>query len=70
MKALVILVIVIVAFLVTGLVVEAAWAWIIPDIFRGAVEQGIIPMYLEYGQALKLGFVIWFMGVFIFGGSK
>ena len=44
-------------------IVEAVlWSWVysflVPDLFAGAVEAGIFPPFLTFGQALKLSFAV------------
>ena len=35
-------------------IIKFSWGWIIPDIFPGAVEQGLISESISWGTTLKL----------------
>jgi len=48
------LVLVAVAFVLITLVVKALWAWTIPDLFPGAVEQGLVAESISWGTAMKV----------------
>jgi hypothetical protein len=41
-------------FLLVLLLVRFLWAWTIPDLFPGAVEQGLVARELSWWSALKL----------------
>ena len=43
-----------VAFVVVLLLVKALWAWTIPDLFPGAVEQGLVARSISWWTAVKL----------------
>ncbi len=43
-----------VAFLVALLVLKALWAWTVPDLFPGAVAQGLIAAEISWLTAAKL----------------
>lgn len=43
--------------LAAAAIVSVFWEWIIPDIFSGAVQQGLISTTLTFSQALKLGLI-------------
>lgn len=45
------------------------WAWIVPDVFSGAVKAGLLPESLTFVQALKLSVLIGFL-FGSFGSSK
>lgn len=49
---------VVVAFLVT-----IVWHWVVPDVFEGAVEQGILPASLSVIQAFKLSVLFTILGL-------
>lgn len=51
-----------IAVVVTLLLVKLLWAWTIPDLFPGAVEQGLIAKNLSWLSAFKLAL---FLGVII-----
>ena len=42
------------AFAVMLLVVKLLWAWTIPDLFPGAVEQGLVAGSISWWTAFKL----------------
>ena len=42
------------AFVIALLLVKFLWAWTIPDIFPGAVEQGLIAGQISWFTSLKL----------------
>lgn len=43
-----------IAFAVMLLVVKLLWAWTIPDLFPGAVEQGLVAGSISWWTAFKL----------------
>ena len=47
-----------VAFVVVLLLVKALWAWTIPDLFPGAVEQGLVARSISWLTALKIAVFI------------
>ncbi len=42
------------AFLVALLLLRWLWAWTVPDLFPGAVEQGLVAGSISWYTALKL----------------
>lgn len=42
------------AFIATLFLVKILWAWTIPDLFPGAVEQGLIVESISWVTALKV----------------
>jgi hypothetical protein len=34
--------------------ITLVWPWVVPDVFAGAVQQGILPGSLTFWQAVKL----------------
>jgi len=42
------------AFVVFLLVIKALWAWTVPDLFPGGVEQGLVARTISWGAAAKL----------------
>ena len=52
------IVIAIVAFVIALLLVKALWAWTIPDIFPGAVEQGLVAGSISWLTAIKIAIFI------------
>jgi len=49
-----VLIAVVAAFVVVLLMVKLLWAWTIPDLFPGAVEQGLVAGKIDWYAALKL----------------
>jgi hypothetical protein len=47
-------VIVVIAFFVVLLLLKLLWAWTIPDLFPGAVEQGLVAQSISWFTALKV----------------
>ena len=50
--------IIIAVFFAVPWLITLAWGWVIPDIFAGAVEQGILPAEITMVQALKLSILL------------
>ena len=48
------LVIAAIAFVLVLLAVRFLWAWVVPDLFPGAVEQGLVAGEISWYTALKL----------------
>lgn len=44
--------------LVTLLVVKLLWAWVVPDLFPGAVRQGLIAAEISWFTAFKVALVV------------
>jgi len=47
-----------IAFVVVLLLVKLLWAWTIPDLFPGAVEQGLIAARISWLAAVKIALFI------------
>jgi hypothetical protein len=47
-----------VVFLVALLLIKLLWAWTIPDLFPGAVEQGLVAGDISWFTALKLAIFV------------
>jgi len=47
-----------VAFVVVLLLLKALWTWTIPDLFPGAVEQGLVAGTISWITAVKLALFI------------
>jgi len=50
-----------ISFAISIVVFKYVWAWVVPDLFPGAVSQGLISANLSWLAALKLGALV---GVF------
>ncbi len=48
-------------FLVALLLLKLLWAWTIPDLFPGAVEQGLVAGEISWYTALKLAIFVAFL---------
>jgi uncharacterized protein YqhQ len=59
-----ILVSVIVTFVVSVIVFKFVWAWVVPDLFPGAVEQGLISASLTWLATVKLAVLLAVLGGF------
>jgi len=46
------------AFVVALLVVKLLWAWTVPDIFPGAVKQGLVAGSISWYTALKVAIFV------------
>ena len=53
-----IVVIVCVMFVVGLLLLKALWAWTVPDLFPGAVQQGLVAGSISWGTAAKVAFFL------------
>ena len=49
-----IVVIVCIVFAVGLLLLKALWAWTVPDLFPGAVQQGLVAGSISWGTAAKV----------------
>ena len=59
---------VVICFIIIGfLAIKLLWAWTVPDLFPGAVEQGLVAAHISWFSALKLsvfmGFIYSFSGI-------
>ena len=58
------LVVAFLAFVIVLLVIKVLWAWTIPDLFPGAVEQGLVAGSISWFTALKVAiFIAVLMGI-------
>ena len=53
-----ILVQVVVSFVIAVIVFKFVWAWVVPDLFPGAVDQGLISASLTWLAAVKLAVLV------------
>ena len=49
---------VVIVFVVVILLVKFMWAWTIPDLFPGAVEQGLVAGSISWLTALKVALFV------------
>jgi len=59
-----IVVIVCAMFVVGLLLIKALWAWTVPDLFPGAVQQGLVAGSISWGTAAKVALFV----AVLFGG--
>jgi len=53
------------------LIGQFVWGWVVPDVFSGAVEKGILPASITFFQAFKLSLLVsCFVGVSRSGRSS
>ncbi len=52
------------------LVIKLLWAWIIPDLFPGAVEQGLVAAEISWLTSLKLALFFGILTSATKGNSK
>ena len=53
-----ILAIIALVFLVALFLIKVLWAWTIPDLFPGAVEQGLVARDISWFTALKVAIFV------------
>ena len=53
-----VLALILLAFIVTLFLVKILWAWTIPDLFPGAVEQGLIAKEISWYTSLKVAIFV------------
>ena len=49
---------VLITFVIAVVVFKFVWAWVIPDLFPGAVEQGLVAEDLTWLAAVKLAVLV------------
>ena len=59
-----ILVSVVVTFVIAIVLFKFVWAWVVPDLFPGAVEEGLIAADLTWVASLKLAVLVAVLGGF------
>ena len=47
-----------IAFVVTLFLIKVMWAWTVPDLFPGAVEQGLVTKTVSWLTAVKIAIFI------------
>ena len=53
-----ILVTVVVTFVIAVVLFKYVWAWVVPDLFPGAVEEGLVAADLTWLASLKLAVLV------------
>ncbi len=46
-----------------AVVITLVWGWVVPDVFEGAVEQGVLPASITFWQALKFSILLTVLGL-------
>lgn len=59
------LVMFVVVSVVVMFLVKALWAWTIPDLFPGAVEQGLVAASISWWTAVKIAIFVAVLSVFV-----
>jgi uncharacterized RDD family membrane protein YckC len=49
---------VVIMFVIAVIVLKFVWAWVVPDLFPGAVDQGLISESLTWLASLKLAVLV------------
>lgn len=57
-SAVTIVVNVVVSFAVTVIIVKLVWGWVVPDIFPGAVDDGLVAGELTWMDSVKLAILV------------
>ena len=50
--------IIIVVFIIALFIIKLVWAWVVPDLFPGAVAQGLVAGSISWYTAFKLAIVL------------
>jgi uncharacterized membrane protein len=53
-----VLITVVVTFVIAVVLFKFVWGWVVPDLFPGAVEQGLVAADLTWLAALKLALLV------------
>ncbi len=61
--------VVVLAFIVGLLVVKLLWAWVVKDLFPGAVEQGLLAEKISWWTSFKIAVIIAILSAFWGRGS-
>lgn len=56
--AITILITVTITFVISVVVFKIVWAWVVPDVFAGAVDAGLISEDLTWANAVKLAVLV------------
>ena len=51
-------------FVISLVLFKVVWAWVVPDLFAGAVEEGLIVAELTWSASLKLAVLVGVLGGF------
>ena len=65
-----IMAIIIVVFIIALFIIKLLWGWIVPDLFPGAVAQGLVAGTISWYTAFKIALVLGILsGIFKANGS-
>lgn len=53
-----ILSIIVAAFVIALLIIKLLWAWTVPDLFPGAVEQGLVARHISWLTSFKVALFV------------
>lgn len=53
----------ILAALVSSWLISLFWWWVVPDVFAGAVKQGLLPATITLLQAFKFSCLLFVLGI-------
>jgi len=56
-------VLVVIIFFVSAWLISLFLWWVVPDIFSGAVDKGILPATITLTQAFKMSLFLWILGI-------
>lgn len=66
-----VLIVVVGVFVLTLFLVKIMWSWTIPDLFPGAVEEGLIAEHISWLTAIKVAlFIAFISGICSHGKGK
>jgi hypothetical protein len=51
-------------FVISLVLFKLVWAWVVPDLFPGAVDQGLVVAELTWSASLKLAVLVGVLGGF------
>ena len=61
---------IVLVFILAILLIKVLWAWTIPDLFPGAVEQGLVAGSISWYSALKLAIFVAALAALIKSNSQ
>jgi hypothetical protein len=57
-------------FILALFLIKLVWAWAIPDLFPGAVEQGLVAANISWYTSFKLAILVAVLGAFTRQSSR
>jgi hypothetical protein len=64
-----VLVLAVTVFIVALLIIKLLWAWVVPDLFPGAVAQGLVAEHISWYTAFKVAIAVAVLGA-VAGGHR